>query len=143
MTGERACADALTSLSLSLDQELSPLERCKLERHLLGCPDCRHKGASVEAITLALRDLPSEEPSVSLLPHLSWRHRAARTSLLATTAVVIAASLGLVTLQGSVGTSSGDMNPVLTGSSTPNQLPVSYATLPQPQPYASSAVQAR
>jgi len=142
MIGERVCADALASLSLSLDQELSPLEHRKLERHLLGCPDCRRKGASVEAITLALRDLPPEAPAVSFLPHLPWRRRVARNSLSATAAVIVA-SLGLVALQGSVGASSGDMNPALTVSSTPKQSPVTYAIPPQPQPYVNAAVQAR
>jgi anti-sigma factor RsiW len=141
MIGNRACADALASLSLSLDQELSALERRKLERHLVGCPGCRLRGASIEAIALALRDLPPEVPSVSLLPHLPWRRRFARKSLPVTMAVIVA-SLGLVALQGSVGASSGDMNPALTVPSTPKQSPVTYAIPPQPQLYANAAVQA-
>ena len=141
MIGKRACADALASLSLSLDLELSPLERRKLDRHLFGCPDCRRIGASIEAITLALRDLPLEAPSVSLLPHLPRRRRIARNSLPAAAAVIVA-SLGLVALQGSVGASTGDMNPALTVSSTPRLSPVTYAISPQQQPYAYAAVQA-
>ena len=141
MIAKRTCEDALASLSLSLDQELSAIERRKLERHLLGCPDCRLRGASIEAITLALRDLPPEVPSIFLLPHLSWRRRVARKGLPVTTAVIVA-SLGLVALQGSVGASSGDMNPALTVSSAPKQSPVIYAIPPQAQLYANAAVQA-
>jgi anti-sigma factor RsiW len=141
MIGKRACADALASLSLSLDQELSPIERRKLERHFLGCPDCRRKGASVEAITLALRDLPPEAPSISVLPHLSWRRRVARNSLPAAAAAIVA-SLGLVALQGSVGASSGDINPALTVSSIPKQSPVTYVIPPKPQPYENAVVHA-
>ena len=139
MIAKRACADALASLSLSLDQELNSIESCKLERHLLNCPDCRRKGASVEAITLVLRDLPLETPSISVLPHLPWRRRVARNSLPATAAAIVA-SLGLVALQGSVGASSGDMNPALTVSRTPKQSPVTYVIPPQLQPYANAAV---
>lgn len=141
MIGKRACADALASLSLSLDQELNSIEGCKLERHLLNCPDCRRKGASVEAIALALRGLPLEEPSIPVLPHLSWRRRVARNSLPATAAAIVA-SLGLVALQGSVGASSGDMNPALTVSRTPRPAPVTYVIPPQLQPYANAAVRA-
>ena len=60
-----ACADALALLSLSLDQELSPLESRKLERHLHGCPGCSRKGAGIVAITRELRSLPLETPSIS------------------------------------------------------------------------------
>lgn len=141
MIDKRTCADALASLSLSLDQELSPIERRKLERHLAGCPDCGRKGASVEAITLTLRTLPLEAPSVSVLPHLPRRRRVARSGLPAAAAAIVA-SLGLVVLQGSAGASSGDVNPALTVSSTPKQLPVTYVRQPQLQPYANAAVQA-
>lgn len=141
MIGKRACADALASLSLSLDQELNSIESCKLERHLLNCPDCRRKGASIEAIALALRGLPLEAPSISVLPHPSWRRRVARNSLPATAAAIVA-SLGLVALQGSVGASSGDMNPALTVSRTPRPAPVPYVIRPQSQPYANAAFRA-
>jgi anti-sigma factor RsiW len=138
MIGKYACADALALLSLSLDQELRPLERRKLDRHLLVCSNCGRKGASVEAITLALRNLPPEMPSISLLPRLPRRRRVARNSLPATAAVIVA-SLGLVTLQGSVSAGSVDISPALTVSSTPKLSPITYAIPPQQQPYAYAA----
>ena len=140
--GKNVCADALALLSLSLDQELSSLERRKLDRHVLVCPDCSRKGAGFEAITLTLRSLPPELPSVSLLPHLPWRRRVARNSLPAAAAVIVA-SLGLVALQGSVSASPGDMSPALTVLSTSELSPITYAIPPQQQPYAyAAAVQA-
>ncbi len=141
MSGDRVCADTLGLLSLSLDQELTPLDRRKLERHLLYCPDCRRKGVSLETITLTLRTLPPEAPSFFLLPHLPWRRRVARNSLPAAAAVIVA-SLGLVALQGSVGTSYGDTTPALTVSNTPTPSPVTYAISPQQQLPAYTAVQA-
>lgn len=124
-------------LSLSLDEELSPLESFKLERHLRACPDCRRKGACVEAITRTLRELPLEAPSVSSLPQLPWRRRIARAGI-PVAAAMIAASLGLVSLQGSTGMGSGVVTPTVTVSNTTEPSPVTHSLQPQPQQqYAS------
>lgn len=135
-----ACADALALLSLSLDQELSPLERRKLERHVCACPDCRRKGAAVEAITRTLRALPLEAPSVSALPHLPLRRRIARNSVPAAAAMMVA-SLGLVALQGSVDMGSGGMSSTVPVPSAVRLSPVTHSIPPQLQSqYASAAV---
>jgi len=137
MNSKHVCADALGLLSLSLDQELSPLERLKLERHLRDCPDCRRRCAGIEALTRALRALPLDLPSVSALPHLPWRRRIVRTGLPA--AAVIAASFGLVALQGSVDMGSGGVSPTVTVSNVVGLSPVNHSLPPQPQPQYVSA----
>jgi predicted anti-sigma-YlaC factor YlaD len=101
----RACEDALALFSLSLDEEPSPLERRKLDRHLLSCAECRRRAAAIDAVTVALRGLPPEVPAGSSVPSTPRRHRIARTGIPAAAAVAMA-SLGLVALQGSV---SGNM----------------------------------
>jgi predicted anti-sigma-YlaC factor YlaD len=137
INGKCVCAEALSLLSLSLDEELGPLESYKLERHLRACPDCRRKGACVEAITRTLRELPLEAPSVSLSPRLPWRRRIARAGI-PVAAAMIAASLGLVSLQGSTGMGSGVMTPTVTVSNTTEPSPVTHSLPPQPpQQYAS------
>jgi anti-sigma factor RsiW len=97
----RACEDALALFSLSLDEEPSPLERRKLNRHLRSCAECRRRAAAIDAVTVTLRDLPPEVPAGSSLPSTPRRHRIARTGIPAVAAVAVA-SLGLVALQGSV-----------------------------------------
>lgn len=126
-------------LSLSLDEELSPLESHKLERHFRDCPDCRRRGACVEAITRTLRDLPLEVPFVSSQPRLPWRRRVARAGI-PVAAAMVAASLGLVTLQGSVDMGSGVVSPTVTVSSTTRFSPVNYSLPPQSQPQYVSAL---
>jgi anti-sigma factor RsiW len=140
INGKHACAEALSLLSLSLDEELGPLENYKLERHLRDCPDCKRRGACVEAITRMLRDLPLESPSVSSPPRLPWRRRFVRAGI-PVAAAMIAASLGLVALQGSTGMGSGVMTPTVPVSNTTEQSPVTHSLPPQPQPqYASAAL---
>ncbi len=138
MTAKRSCADTLALLSLSLDEELGPLGARRLERHLLGCPDCRRKSSSIEASTLALRSLPLEAPSVSLLPHLPWRRRIARTGLPAA-AAMIASALALVALQGSVDAGSGGTSRTTTVSNAVVFSPVTHSLPPQSQQQSMSA----
>jgi len=135
----QACAEAFSLLSLSLDEELSPLERHKLERHIAECPDCRRRGAGVEALTRMLRELPPEAPSSLTLPRLPGRRRLARSGLPAAAAIV--ASLGLVALQGSVDVNHGSLSPTVEVSSPAWQSPVTHSSQPQPQPqYAAAAI---
>ena len=137
MNGKHVCADALSLLSLSLDEELSPLEHLKLERHLRVCPDCRSRADGIDAITRALRGLPLEAPSVSALPHLPWRRRIARTGFPA--AAVLVASFGVVALQGSVDLGSGGMSPAATVPSAVTLSPVNQSLPPQLRPQYQSA----
>jgi predicted anti-sigma-YlaC factor YlaD len=60
------CRAARELVSLSLDCELSALERRRLDRHLRDCAPCRLYGARVKAITYALRSAPLELSSVFL-----------------------------------------------------------------------------
>ena len=127
-------------LSLSLDQELTPLESRKLERHVRECPACARRSTVIEAITRALRGLPLEAPTVSSLPHLPLRRRIARTGFPAAAAMIVA-SLGLVALQGSVNAGPRDISPAATVSNAVRLSPVTYSLSPQPQQqYASAAV---
>jgi len=132
INGKHACADTLALFSCSLDERLSPLEQRKLERHIRDCPDCRRRGAAIEAITCTLRDLPLAAPSLSAIPHLPWRRRIARTGFPAAAAMVVA-SLGLVALQGSVDAGSGRMSPTVTVSNAVRLSPVTHSLSPQPQ----------
>ena len=133
-----ACAEALSLLSLSLDEELSPLERHKLERHITECPDCRRRSAGVEAVTRMLRELPPEAPSTLTLPRLP-RRRLARSGFPAAAAIV--ASVGLVALQGSVDVNRGSTSPTVEVSSATWQSPVTHSSQPQPPPqYAAAAI---
>lgn len=139
ITAKRSCADALALFSLSLDQELGHLGARRLERHLLGCADCRRKSSSIEANTLALRSLPLEAPSVSLMPsHLPWRRRIARTGLPAA-AAMIASALALVALQGSVDAGSGGMSRTTTVSNAVTFSPVTHSLPPQSQQQSMNA----
>lgn len=138
MSGKRACAEAQALLSLSLDEELSPLERRKLERHVGECPDCLRRSANVEAMTRMLRDLPPEAPSALALPRLTLRRRLARSSIPAAAAVIFA-SLGLVALQGSVDLGQGNVSPPVQVSSAGLQSPITHSSQPQPQPQYSIA----
>ena len=70
-TIDSGCRKARELLSLSLDEELGKLEQRRLERHLLGCADCRRYGAVSTAITFALRGAPLERFSVSVPECLS------------------------------------------------------------------------
>jgi anti-sigma factor RsiW len=127
-------------LSLSLDEELTPLERHKLERHVRECPACARRSAVIEAITRALRGLPLEAPVISSLPHLPLRRRIARTGFPAAAAMIVA-SLGLVALQGSVNAGSQSIDPAATVSNAVSLSPVTYSLSPQPgQQHASAAV---
>jgi len=139
INGKHACADALALLSLSLDEELSPLERHKLERHIHDCPDCRRRGAGLEAIARTLRGLPLETPSVAALPHLPWRRRVSRTGFPAAAAMIVA-SLGLVALQGSVNVGSGGISPVVPVSNAVRLSPVTHSLPPQPHQRAVAVV---
>jgi predicted anti-sigma-YlaC factor YlaD len=138
MNGKHVCADALALLSLSLDEDLSSLERYRLERHIRDCPDCRHTGARLEALTRTLRGLPLEAPSISALPHLPWRRRIARTGFPAAAAMIVA-SFGLVALQGSVDVGSGGTSPTVTVSSAVSLSPITHSLPPQLQSQPASA----
>lgn len=137
--GNHACAEVLSLLSLSLDEELSLLESHKLERHLRECPDCRHKGACFEGITRTLRELPLETPSVSSRPHLPRRRRIARTGI-PVAAAMVAASLGLVALQGSADMGSGVVSPTAPVSSARPLSPVTHSLPSQERPEFVSAL---
>jgi predicted anti-sigma-YlaC factor YlaD len=134
-----ACAEALSLLSLSLDEELNPLDSHKLERHLRDCPDCRRKGACFEAIASTLRELPLETPSVSSSPRLPRRRRIARAGI-PVAAAMIAASLGLVALQGSTDMGSGVVSPTATVSSARPLSPVTHSLPSQERPEFVSAL---
>jgi predicted anti-sigma-YlaC factor YlaD len=135
----RACAEALSLLSLSLDEELGPLERHKLERHLAECPDCRRRSAGVEAVTRMLRELSPEAPSTLTLPRLPRRRRLARSGFPAAAAIV--ASLGLVALQGSVDVNRSSTSSTVEVSNATWQSPVTHSSQPQPPPqYAAAAI---
>lgn len=121
-----ACAEALSLLSLSLDEELAPLASRKLQHHLRDCAICRRKSAGFEAITSTLRELPLEAPSNSSLPHLPRRRRVARTGI-PVAAAMIAASLGLVVLQGSTDMRSGVVSPSAQVSSARPLSPVTHS----------------
>ncbi|MHB8060779.1 MAG: zf-HC2 domain-containing protein [Gaiellaceae bacterium] len=139
INGKYDCAEVLALLSLSLDDELSPLESHKLERHLADCPDCRRRGAGIEAITRTLRAMPLEARPVSSLPRLPWRRRVARTGI-PVAAAMIAASLGLVALQGSADMGPGGIRPAVTVSSAPHFSPVTHSLPPQLRPEYVSAL---
>jgi predicted anti-sigma-YlaC factor YlaD len=124
-----ACDDALALLSLSLDGELSVLEQQRLERHLRACPPCRYRSLGIESMTTMLRSLPPEAPSVSSRPRARRRQRITRTGLPAVAAMAVA-SLGLITLQGSV-TGEPGITATVTVPTVPILSPITSA--PQPQ----------
>jgi anti-sigma factor RsiW len=140
LNGKYACADVLALLSRSLDEELTPLEQHKLQRHLRDCPACQRRSAVIDAFTRTLRSLPLEIPSVSSLPHLPLRRRIARTGFPAAAAMIVA-SLGLVALQGSVNAGPQGVSPSLTVSNAVSLSPVTYSPSSQlQQQHASAAV---
>src|SRR5215210_1148036 len=57
------CARASEQLSLRLDSELSEFERVLLEAHLARCANCRAFAESVTGLTMAIRNVPAEQPS--------------------------------------------------------------------------------
>jgi len=63
------CARACEQLSLRLDSELSEFERVLLEAHLSRCANCRAFAESVTGLTMAIRNVPAEQPSVPFDVH--------------------------------------------------------------------------
>lgn len=53
-------------LSLYLDAALEPAVRRRVERHLEGCPDCRHRLAGLERVVAGLARLPAGAPPADL-----------------------------------------------------------------------------
>jgi len=69
-----ACERARTWVSLSLDGELSELERRLLEAHLGRCAACASFATEVECVVRELRSAPLE-PATGTLTSVTWRRR--------------------------------------------------------------------
>ncbi len=96
------CDRAKAWLSLELDGELSELEGLMLEAHLARCAVCRAFAADAAGFTTALRtaELESLERPVSLPARRRTMRRAAQFGA---AAALVAASVGLGSLFGAVG----------------------------------------
>lgn len=96
------CARASEQLSLRLDSELSEFERVLLEAHLARCANCRAFGESITGLTMAIRTVPAEQPSVSFDV---YRTRTRVNSFLASSFRVgsAAAAIFVVAISGFVG----------------------------------------
>lgn len=96
------CARACEQLSLRLDSELSEFETVLLEAHLTRCPNCRAFGQTVAGLTMAIRTVPDETPSVSFDVH---RTRTRMDALLTGSLRIgsVAAAIVVVVLSGLVG----------------------------------------
>src|SRR3954470_17370046 len=95
---ERGCDRAHAWASLALDEELSELERARLDAHLARCPDCAREVMQMRAVARLMRETPPERPSapvfVARASHAS-RHFGVRVAIAATLALA-AAGLGVV-----------------------------------------------
>jgi predicted anti-sigma-YlaC factor YlaD len=96
------CDRARAWVSLKLDNELSELEGLMLESHLARCSACRAFAADAAGFTTALRtaELESLERPVSLPAR---RRTMRRTAQFGAAAALVAASVGLGSLFGAVG----------------------------------------
>jgi ferric-dicitrate binding protein FerR (iron transport regulator) len=99
MAGEPAyrggllCDRAREWTSLSLDGELSEMERALLARHLAGCPSCREFDLVLREATERLRATPLERPARTFEPPRRALPFPARRRV-ALVAVAAAAALG-------------------------------------------------
>jgi predicted anti-sigma-YlaC factor YlaD len=132
---DRDCRAARALISLTLDEQLTAIERGRLERHLRDCGACRLHGARVEAITGALRTAPLERPSISMLPRFSRRPRLLRTVVPALAALV-AITFGLGAMQGSIGANGTVLAPPVAS----HQARTAYALQPQAQPASYTSI---
>jgi predicted anti-sigma-YlaC factor YlaD len=101
----RTCDRAREWVSLRLDSELSELEHALLDAHLERCADCAAYAAGVETVTHGIRGAKTERLRHPIVLPLRRRFAFAARALQAgtATAAVLAASVGLGTLFGSVG----------------------------------------
>ena len=102
------CGRARQQLSLRVDSELSEFEAVLLNAHLRRCDDCRAFEQGITDLSVALRAVPAETPSISFQPP---RRRARLDSVFATylragsaaAAIAVVAITGLIALNGSPG----------------------------------------
>lgn len=93
MTRHAACDRARLWASLSVDAELSELERALLRAHAASCPACRRYARELEAIATELRSAPQGEPARPVWTEPRARRVAARRWQLGIAAASVAASL--------------------------------------------------
>jgi predicted anti-sigma-YlaC factor YlaD len=91
-----ACERARTWVSLSLDGELSELERRLLDAHLVRCAGCSSFAAEIEGVVGQLRSAPLE-PATGTLASVTWRRRQV------TPAVRVAGRIGAVAAAAAAG----------------------------------------
>lgn len=91
-----ACERARTWVSLSLDGELSELERRLLEAHTARCTACAEFAAEIESVVHELRSAPLE-PTPATLTHVTWRRRQV------TPAIRVAGRIGAVAAAAAAG----------------------------------------
>ncbi|HUT02940.1 MAG TPA: zf-HC2 domain-containing protein [bacterium] len=71
----RACRKNLTRVSAFIDNELSPVERRRLEAHLAVCPGCSRYLEELRAGSALLKSLPAVEPRQEAISELKARLR--------------------------------------------------------------------
>ncbi len=72
---KRACKRSLIRISAFLDDELSPLERQKLESHLAVCPDCSGYLEKLRGVSGLVKSLPALAPGRESILELKARLR--------------------------------------------------------------------
>lgn len=95
---DRGCDRAHAWASLGLDEELSELERARLDAHLARCRTCAREVSQMRAVARLMRETPPEIPSEPVfVARSSHAHRpiGLRVAIAATLAVA-AAGLGVV-----------------------------------------------
>jgi predicted anti-sigma-YlaC factor YlaD len=138
------CDRARAWLSLRLDGELSELEGLMLESHLARCSACRAFAADAAGFTAALRTAEPEslERPVSLPAR---RRTMRRTVQFGAAAALVAASVGLGSLFGAVGSghSRAPSSPLLQREpSIVTPVPVSFDSDSRGLPQVPAAVRA-
>jgi predicted anti-sigma-YlaC factor YlaD len=118
----KTCERARMWASLSLDGELSELERALLDAHLARCAPC---AGFVEEVRAATQELRAAEPELPGRPiAVSGRRRLLRPIYVTSAAAALAFAVGLGAVVESIGTSgprvvtvdvSSELNPVTGG----------------------------
>jgi anti-sigma factor RsiW len=88
------CERVRGQISVSLDGELSQLERAMIASHLERCTACEVYEAEVRSFTHALREAPLEPMARPVVIHRRRRQIGARVQVAAAAAVAIAALVG-------------------------------------------------
>jgi predicted anti-sigma-YlaC factor YlaD len=88
------CERVRGQISVSLDGELSQLERVMVASHLERCTACEAYEAEVRSFTHALREAPLEPMARPVVIHRRRRQIGARVQVAAAAAVAIAALVG-------------------------------------------------